>query len=285
MGFFRDLLLPVIPHHGHVLMGGDLNCVGTDLDVTPNAAGRRRTGYVQGLQLVEDTFGLTDAWREQHPGVRQITHTCAADSSGARLDRWLVSTDILHHVRHTDIMMGLPGDHLGVVITIHSPTGQSRGPAPWSFPMQLLDDPAYVAELTDLVQQILQQHPVCQTYSHGQRWDALKRDIRDHCTEYSRLDRLRQTAETAVLRRRAAELAEPSQRPPQQSHTYPCGSRPTETCSSTSMTGLRLLLSELGSSGKTMESSPLSTSTTWDARGSWQPPSPRSEPPVERHSA
>ena len=204
-GFFRDLLLPVIPHHGHVLMGGDLNCVGTDLDVTPNAAGRRRTGYVQGLQLVEDTFGLTDAWREQHPGVRQITHTCAADSSGARLDRWLVSTDILHHVRHTDIIMGLPGDHLGVVITIHSPTGQSRGPAPWSFPMQLLDDPAYVAELTDLVQQTLQQHPVCQTYSHGQRWDALKRDIRDHCTEYSRLDRLRQTAETAVLRRRAAE--------------------------------------------------------------------------------
>ena len=129
-----------------------------------------------------------------------------ADSSGARLDRWLVSTNILHHVRHTDTIVGLPGDHLGVVITpSHSPTGQPRGPAPWTFPMQLLDDPVYRTELTDLVQQTLQQNPVCQSYSHGQRWDALKRDIRDHCTEYSHLARIRQTAETAVLRSRAAE--------------------------------------------------------------------------------
>ena len=90
-GFFRDLLLPVIPHHGHVLVGGDFNCVGSDLDVTPNAVGRRRTGYVQGLQLVEDTLSLMDAWREQHHGMRQITYTCAADPSGARLDRLLVS--------------------------------------------------------------------------------------------------------------------------------------------------------------------------------------------------
>ena len=71
--------------------------------------------------------------------------------------------------------------------------------------MQLLDDPVDRTELTALVQQTLQQNPVCQSYSHGQRWDALKRDIRDHCTEYSRLARLRQTAETAVLRSRAAE--------------------------------------------------------------------------------
>ena len=203
--FFSELLLPVLPQHGHVLMGGDYNCVGADLDVTPNAAGRRRTGYVQGLQLVEDTFGLADAWREQHPGVRQITHTCAADTSGARLDRWLVSTDILHHVRQTDIIVGLPGDHLGVTATIHSPSGQPRGPPPWTFPTQLLDDPTYTAELTALVQHSLPQIPLSRSYSHGQRWDALKRDIRDHCTEYSRLDKLRRSAETTVLRRRAAE--------------------------------------------------------------------------------
>ena len=146
-----------------------------------------------------------DAWREQHPGMRQITHTCAADSSGARLDRWLVSTDILHHVRRTDVVVGLPGDHLGVEISVHTPAGQPRGPAPWTFPLQLLDDPVYKTELTELVQQTLQQHPVGPSRSHSQRWDALKRDIRDHCMEYSRRDRLRQTAEVKVLHRRATE--------------------------------------------------------------------------------
>ena len=93
-------------------------------------------------------------------GCIQITHTCAADSSGARLDRWLVSTDILHHVRRTDVVVGLPGDHLGVEISVHTPAGQPRGPAPWTFPLQLLDDPVYKTELTELVQQTLQQHPV-----------------------------------------------------------------------------------------------------------------------------
>ena len=141
-GFFRDLLLPVVPHHGHFLVGRDSNYVGSDLDVTPNAVGRRRTGYVQGFQLVEDTFGLMDAWREQHPGMRQITHTCAADSSGERLGRWLVSTDVLHRVRRTEVVVGLPGDPLGVEMTVHTLASQQRGPAPWAFPMQLLDNPA-----------------------------------------------------------------------------------------------------------------------------------------------
>ena len=70
--------------------------------------------------------------------------------------------------------------------------------------MQLLDDPVYRTELTALIQQTLQKDPVCQSYSHGQRWDALERDVRDHSPDYSRLARLRQTAETAVLRSRAA---------------------------------------------------------------------------------
>ena len=261
-GFFRDLLLPVVPHHGHVLVGGDFNCVGSDLDITPNAVGRRRTGYVQGLQLVEDTFGLMAAWREQHPGMRQITHSCAADSSGARLDRWLVSTDVLYHVRRTDVVVGLPGDHFGVEVTVHSPAGQQRGPDPWAFPKQLLDDTAYKAELTHLVQQTLQQHPVGPSCSHRQRWDALKKDIRDHCTEYSRRERLWQTAEVKVLRRRALRPTGHSRQPPQQTHTSLDGSRLTESFSSISMTGPRLLLQGQASSGRTMGSRAPSIFTT-----------------------
>lgn len=152
--FFTDSLLPLLPQHSRILMGGDFNCVCSDLDVTTNAQGRRRTGYLGGLQLVEETYGLLDAWREQHPGQRDVTHVCASDASGARLDRWLVASDILLLTRRVDILEGLPGDHLGVSIRLTSPTDTEAGPIPWAFPSQLLDDSTYESELQDLVQHI-----------------------------------------------------------------------------------------------------------------------------------
>ena len=45
---------------GHWWLGTSINCVSGDLDVTPNALGRRRIGYLGGLQLVEETYGLTE---------------------------------------------------------------------------------------------------------------------------------------------------------------------------------------------------------------------------------
>ena len=109
-------------------MAGDFNCVSGDLDVTPNALGRRRTGYLGGLQLVEETYGLTDVWRDQHPGERAITHVCASDRSGARLDRWLLSLDVLHVAQQSEIWEGLPGDHLGVTLRLQAPSDSCRGP-------------------------------------------------------------------------------------------------------------------------------------------------------------
>ena len=151
-------------------------------------------------QLVEETFSLKDAWREQHPGIKEITHTCASDRSGARLDRWLISTDMIQSVHSTDIYSGLPGDHLGVVVRIQAMTASARGPLPWTFPLQLIDDADYTSELHGLLQRTLEERPVGPDLSHGQRWDALKRGIRDHATEFTRLRKLRQSAMLRTLR-------------------------------------------------------------------------------------
>ena len=203
--FFTQQLLHFLPQQGGILTGGDFNCVSSDFDVTPNAAGSRRTGYLSGLQLVEETFGLRDAWREQHPGIRDITHTCASDHSGGRLDRWLLSLDLIQSVHSTDIHSGLPGDHLGVVVRIQADSVLSGGPTPWVFPLELVDDLQYTAELGDLVRRTLQDRPVGPELTHGQRWDDLKRDIRDHATEFTRLSRLRQSAHDRFLRSRASQ--------------------------------------------------------------------------------
>ena len=171
--------------------------------MTTNAQGRRRSGYTAGLQTIEETYGLVDAWRERHPGRRDITHVCASDMSGARLDRWLVSLDLLLLTQQADILEGLPGDHCGVSIHIQSPLDTASGPRPWAFPLTLLDDPAYDSELKSLVQHAVQHGPIHAAFSHGQRWEHLKRQIRDHATEYLRRSRLRESAMLHTLRTRA----------------------------------------------------------------------------------
>ena len=139
------------------------------------------------------------------PGIRDITHTCASDHSGGRLDRWLLSSDLIQSVHSTDIHSGLPGDHLGVVVRIQADSVLSKGPTPWVFPLELVDDLQYTAELGDLVRRTLQDRPVGPELTHGQRWDDLKRDIRDHATEFTRLSKLRQSAHDRFLRSRASQ--------------------------------------------------------------------------------
>jgi exonuclease III len=182
VSFYALHLLPALPVDRHILLGGDFNCVAGDLDVTPNALGSRRVGYSGGLQLVEETHGLLDAWRELHPGVRGITHTCASNLSGGRLDRWLLSSALLPSLGKAEEVTGLPGDHQAVAIRLYSPNSAAGGPGGWLFPLALLDDATYVAEARAFIASFLEDNPVTATYTHGQRWDALKRAIRDHAS-------------------------------------------------------------------------------------------------------
>ena len=201
--FFAQQLLPYIPQGRHLIVAGDFNCVADDLDVTPNAHGTRRTGYTGGLATVMHTFGLNDAWREQHPAASAVTHVCASSRTGARLDRFLVSTDVLLHTTHTDILEGLPGDHLGVSLRIVAPQGIQQGPRPWIFPPELIDDDIYSKELSDLIRHFLLDHPLTISFDHRARWDALKAEIRDHCSEFLRRSALRLNAMHRSLTERA----------------------------------------------------------------------------------
>ena len=183
--FFLDSLSPLVPQDRQVLLGGDFNCVGTDLDVTRNAWGRRRTGYIGGLQMVEETFGLIDAWRELHPSDVSITHTCISHGSGARLDRWLTSPAFRPMLTDSRIVDGLPGDHQAVALRITAIDRSTMGPGPWTFPLYLLDNPMYISEATSLIRDYLLEHLPSPMISHRQRWDALKLELRDHSSAFA----------------------------------------------------------------------------------------------------
>lgn len=203
--FYLDSLSPLIPEDRQVMLGGDFNCVASDLDVTPNARGRRRTGYAGGLQAVEETFELIDAWRELHPAEVSITHTCFSHSSGARLDRWLTSSAFRAMLTDSSIVDGLPGDHQAVALRVTAVDSAFSGPGPWTFPLHLLDDSTYTAEAGSLLSQFLMDHPISPQYLHRQRWDALKRELRDHSTAYAHRVGIRHRAELRRLERRVQE--------------------------------------------------------------------------------
>ena len=206
--FYARRLLPALPVNRNVVMGGDYNCVASDLDVTQNALGSRRVGYAGGLQLVEETHGLHDAWMELHPGLRGITHTCASNLSGGRLDRWLLSSSLLPSLGKAEEVLGLPGDHQAVAIRLTSPAGAARGPGGWLFPLALLDDARYVAEARAFITSFLEDTPVTDACTHGHRWDALKRAIRDHAAVYfmGSKQRARQVARSLEASAQAAKV-------------------------------------------------------------------------------
>ena len=151
-----------------------LNCLASDLDVTPNALGSSRVGYTGGLQLVKETHEPHDAWRELHPGLRGNTQpvhpTCPA--------AWLLSSALLPSLGRAKEGEGPPGDHQAVAIRLVSSVGAAKGPGGWVFPLALLD------EVRSFITSFLETIPVTDACTHGQRWDLKRPETTLPCLLY-----------------------------------------------------------------------------------------------------
>jgi len=140
---------PLLPEGRQLLLGGDYNCVAGPEDVLgPYTGSARFEGHTGGLAVVEGDRDLVDAWRFLHPRGVGFTHTGTTGLSSARLDRWLVSRDLLHGLLSSDEIVGLPGDHLGISITVRLQQGVLKGRGAWALPVALLDDEAFVTRLS-----------------------------------------------------------------------------------------------------------------------------------------
>ena len=158
--FFRDDLAPLIPRGRQLLLGGDWNCIPTLADQVGTDTSCRLVGYRMHLQPLEEHHGLCDVWREHNPDLVDFTHTGTGGCSSARLDRWLLSSDMLLWARSCEIVHGLPGDHCGVSLHLEAPLGILRGPGTWHMPLGVLDDPAYPPYLRARLFEFDMLHPV-----------------------------------------------------------------------------------------------------------------------------
>lgn len=161
---FYDTLLPqFLPTDGRALaLAGDFNTVLSPLDCffPPGHQGlsssSSRSSGAQELRGVMEAFDLRDLWREANPSACTFTHWSPSANSGARLDRWLLSSSFLHLFPSSSSNIlpagGLATDHLPVTLQLRAPASlDPRGTGILSFPILLLNMPQASAELEAVV--------------------------------------------------------------------------------------------------------------------------------------
>ena len=139
--------------------------------------------YWDGLRTVEAAHQLHDVWRERNADKRTFTHTSRSSGTSARLDRWLVSEALRAWVSPgpgaVGEAFGYPGDHLGVSLSLTTPGATSTGGGAWRLPLHLLDDEEFCTSIAACIPLHFADHPITPAYSHRQRWEGLKREVRD----------------------------------------------------------------------------------------------------------
>nr|BAA25763.1 reverse transcriptase [Chlorella vulgaris] len=187
--YYTQELLPSLPAARCLLVGGDFNCIAGQQDMAAGQPGQRTHGYWTGLRLVETEHQLYDVWRDLNPSSRAFTHVATTGQSAARLDRWLVSETLRARVsrepRAIGQVLGYPGDHLGVSLSLTAPASTLYGSAAWRLPLHLLDDQPFCDRVTAAIPEYLAAHPLGEGVTQGSRWVELKWQVKDMAMQRS----------------------------------------------------------------------------------------------------
>jgi exonuclease III len=206
--FYSEVLPLHLPTDGRpLILAGDFNTVLSDLDcwfppghpglVGPNT---RFMGGPQLAELMED-FSLSDIWRASHPTKNQFTHFSRSAGSGARLDRFLLSSSFSQTFSaiSSDILPagGEQSDHSPVSLSFRAPApAVPRGTGIHAFPLAVLNIPAAVTEIAAIIathSAALANNPT------PLAWRNIKARIRDSSVGiYRKHRRLRQQAAAAA---------------------------------------------------------------------------------------
>ena len=230
--FFSTSILPFLPTNSSpLIVVGDFNCVPSQLDCVyphgpPPTNNTRLIGYDALASTLGDPYGLQDVWRLHHPSLPDFTHFSASSRSGARLDRWLVSSSFLTLFPSTTSEIlpacGMRTDHLPVLLSIplpSSPDSPARGRGITGFPLFLLNIPEAEQELASLLRRQASDLLSGDPATIVERWNALKEYIRAESWRiYRRHRKVRQRAareaDAAAASARLALLSSPSPAPP-----------------------------------------------------------------------
>ncbi|KAJ9524856.1 hypothetical protein QJQ45_003007 [Haematococcus lacustris] len=222
--FYAECLpacLPPAADRRLLLMGGDFNCILAPVDRVgiPQGSqhgeawvGNRGQGAEQLRQLVGER-GLVDPWRHLHPSKRDLTHFSERWQTGARLDRWYISEELVQWQMDSAIqgVLPVPTDHRPVSVAVCPPDLPLTVPAPWQLHPAHLDNPDLLDCLKDFLQAEALYHEAASQLGlprdgHRARWARIKQGLAMRAQHFLRAQR-RAQRDLQQRREKAAAVA------------------------------------------------------------------------------
>ena len=175
---FSDSLHEFFIPSAAIIIGGDFNCYDNVLD---NFGGN--ISIHKEYESLKNDFALVDVWRNLHPGSREFTWFNSSFSSGSRLDKFLVSRELLSPVVECNISPRPTSDHDFVSLVFDIPTGVKRGPGVWTFNNSLLKDKDFCTTIEKFIDCHLRFLPSFASLQDW--WEFLKLSIKEESIAFS----------------------------------------------------------------------------------------------------
>ena len=178
---FFDRLHTFFLSPGDLILGGDFNCIDSDLDrlniKSAFSADKRR------LSVLKSDFCLVDVFRKKNPKSVSYTWSNKDFSQASRLDRFLTSSSLLRPVHGNKCFPCPLSDHDFVDLSIAPENISSHGSGVWKFNCNLLSDDAFLQTMSLLITSEIDK--IQSISSLGDWSDNLKIQIRRTCMDFS----------------------------------------------------------------------------------------------------
>ena len=153
---------------------------------------------------MKNDFALVDVWRNLHPASREFTWFNSSWSIGSRLDKFLISRDLLPPSIECDISPCPISDHDFVSLVFDIPTGVKRSPGVWNFNNSLLKNEDFCTSIEKLIDCHLRFLPSFTSLQDW--WEFLKLSIKEESIVFSRNKRRRLRKEKVFLKNKLIRL-------------------------------------------------------------------------------
>ena len=188
----------------HLILGGDWNTIlDKDIDKKGGLTEITNRKYHSKLQAIMEIYDLTDCWRIYHPNKRKFTWFQHKPSVQCRLDFWLISSELLNIIDHTQIKPGFRSDH-SLIKLILKLSNIQKGWGLWKFNCSLLHDTDYVNKIKNLIETEIEATETM--VDKGFRWDYVKMRIRSETVLYTSTKRKTESREEFDLNNKLEKL-------------------------------------------------------------------------------
>ena len=165
-----------------IVMGENFNVIlnhTLDKENGPNHSNKpARDDLLSHMRLLN----IKDVFQEINPTEKQFTRFNCNPFTATRLDFFLISDEVLGHVKSFDIKHGVMSDHKMVIINLNLHDNK-RGAGYWKMNANILNDEDFVQTTGQVIHDYQLTNPMSHVSPHV-RWEAFKCVIRGHVISY-----------------------------------------------------------------------------------------------------